>query len=68
MATNAEELRNLTPEELNKRHRDVNEELFNVRIQVATGQNSNNARVKQLRREIARILTIKKQRDTASGS
>ncbi|MCY3625417.1 MAG: 50S ribosomal protein L29 [Candidatus Dadabacteria bacterium] len=68
MATNAEELRNLTPEELNKRHRDANEELFNVRIQVATGQNSNNARVKQLRREIARILTIKKQRDTASGS
>ena len=68
MATNAEELRNLTPEELNKRHRDASEELFNVRIQVATGQNPNNARVKRLRREIARILTIKKQRDIASES
>ncbi|MXW22114.1 MAG: 50S ribosomal protein L29 [Candidatus Dadabacteria bacterium] len=68
MATNTEELRNLTPEELSKRHRDAAEELFNVRIQVATGQNSNNARIKQLRREIARILTIKKQRDIVSGS
>lgn len=68
MATNTEELRNLTPEELSKRHRDVIEELFSVRIQVATGQNSNNARIKQLRREIARILTIKKQQDIASES
>ena len=66
MATNAEELRNLTLEELRKRHRDVIEELFNVRIQVATGQNPNNARIKQLKREIARILTITKQRDIAS--
>ncbi len=66
MATNAEELRNLTPEELRKRHRDAIEELFNVRIQVATGQNPNNARIKQLKREIARMLTITKQRDIAS--
>ncbi|MCY3985890.1 MAG: 50S ribosomal protein L29 [Candidatus Dadabacteria bacterium] len=64
MATNAEELRNLTPEELDKRHRDTREELFNIKIQVATGQNPNNARIKQLRKDIARILTIKKQRDT----
>ncbi len=64
----AEELRNLTAEELRKRERDMNEELFNVRMQVSTGQNPNNARVKQLRREIARILTIKKQRNIASGS
>ena len=66
MATNAEELRNLTLEELRKRHRDAIEELFNVRIQVATGQNPNNARIKQLKREIARMLTITKQRDIAS--
>ena len=63
MATNAEELRNLTPEELDKRHRDTREELFNIKIQVATGQNPNNSRIKQLRKDIARILTIKKQRD-----
>ncbi len=60
-----EELRNLTTEELNKRHRDVAEELFNVRIQVATGQNPNNARIRQLKREIARILTIKKEEKIA---
>ena len=64
----AEELRNMTPEELRKLERDANEELFNLRIQVATGQNSNNARIKLLRREIARILTVKREEEPGSGS
>lgn len=64
----AEELRNLTPEELRKRERDASEELFNIRIQVATGQNSNNARIRTLRRELARILTVRAERDAETGS
>ncbi len=64
----AEELRNMTPEEIRKLERDANEELFNLRIQVATGQNPNNARIRLLRREIARILTVKREEEIEAGS
>lgn len=64
----AEELRNMTPEEIRKLERDANEELFNLRIQVATGQNPNNARIRLLRREIARILTVKREEEIGAGS
>ena len=64
----AEEIRDLTDEELLKKERDTREELFNIKIQVATQQNTNVARVKQLRREMARILTIKKEKELSSGS
>lgn len=64
----AEELRNMTPEELRKLERDANEELFNLRIQVATGQNPNNARIRLVRREIARILTVKREEEIKAGS
>ena len=64
----AEELRDLTDEELAKKERDTREELFNIRIQVATQQNTNIARIKQLRKDMARILTIKKEKELSSGS
>lgn len=64
----AEELRNMTPEEIRKLERDANEELFNLRIQVATGQNPNNARIRLIRREIARILTVKREEEIEAGS
>lgn len=64
----AEELRNMTPEELRKLERDADEELFNLRMQVSTGQNPNNARIRRLRREIARILTVKREEELKSGS
>lgn len=64
----AEEMRNMTPEELRKLERDAEEELFNLRIQVATGQNPNNARIRLLRRELARILTVKREQELGAGS
>ncbi len=64
----AEELRNMTPEELRKLERDADEELFNLRMQVATGQNPNNARIRLLRRELARILTVKREQELGAGS
>lgn len=64
----AEEMRNMTPEELRKLERDADEELFNLRMQVATGQNPNNARIRRLRREIARILTVKREQELEAGS
>ena len=64
----AEELRNMTPEELRKLERDADEELFNLRMQVATGQNPNNARIRLIRRELARILTVKREQELEAGS
>ena len=64
----AEELRNMTPEELRKLERDADEELFNLRMQVTTGQNPNNARIRLLRRELARILTVKREQELEAGS
>ena len=68
MMARAEELRNMTTEELRKLERDADEELFNLRMQVATGQNPNNARIRLLRRELARILTVKREQELGAGS
>lgn len=51
------ELRELTPEELQAKYRHFKEELFNLRFQLATGQLENVARIKTVRRNIARVMT-----------
>jgi large subunit ribosomal protein L29 len=61
--TNANELRGLTDEELQTRLREGKEELFNLRFQVATGQLDNNRRLQTVRREIARIYTVMRERE-----
>ena len=51
----ARELRDLTAEELQKKKKDFKEEIFNLRFQHSTGQLENTARMKLLRRDVARI-------------
>jgi large subunit ribosomal protein L29 len=53
----ASELRDLTREQLDDRLRELREELFNLRFQYATRQLTNTARIKEVRRDIARVLT-----------
>ena len=60
----APELRELSADELAQRLRDHKEELFNLRFQSATGQLDNPMRVKQVRHDIARILTVLRERRT----
>jgi len=62
MAT-VRELRDLGDEELVERLDSSKEELFNLRFQLATGQLDNPMRIKDVRREVARILTILSERD-----
>ncbi|MGE5697008.1 MAG: 50S ribosomal protein L29 [Candidatus Sericytochromatia bacterium] len=57
------ELRELTDEELIARLRESKEELFNLRFQMATGQLPNNRRLRTVRREIARVYTILRERE-----
>jgi len=59
------ELRDLTDEELAHRLSERRQELFNLRFQSATGALENPARLKHAKREIARILTIRIERESS---
>lgn len=57
------EIRGLGDAELLERVESLKEELFNLRFQLATGQLDNPMRIKQVRHEIARILTVLRERE-----
>ena len=61
--TKPAELRELSEEELVSRLREAKAELFNLRVQAATGQLDNNRRLQVIRRDIARIYTIMRERE-----
>ena len=61
--TRAKELRDLTLSELDQRLLESKHELFNLRFQLATGKQDNSARLGQVRKEIARIATILRERE-----
>jgi large subunit ribosomal protein L29 len=58
------ELRDLPDQELLARLEAQREELFNLRFQMATGQLDNPMRIKQVRHNVARILTVLRERQT----
>jgi len=57
-----EEMRSATYEELKQREQELRKELFNLRFQKAIGGLENPMRIRQVKREIARIKTIMKER------
>ena len=61
--TNPAELRELHDEELETRLREAKEELFNLRFQGATGQLESHGRLRAVRKEIARIYTVMRERE-----
>jgi large subunit ribosomal protein L29 len=61
----AKDIRDLSDEELEQRLADTRQELFNLRFQSATGALENSARVKLAKREIARILTVRNERESS---
>jgi large subunit ribosomal protein L29 len=61
--TQATELRQLGDEDLLGKLREAKEELFNLRFQAATGQLENNSRLKTVRKDIARIYTLMRERE-----
>ena len=58
----AAQIREQTTEELQDRERDLSEQLFALRLQKVTGQLEKPARVKQVRKDLARVLTILHER------
>ena len=59
----ASELRSSSPEELTSKLAEAKEELFNLRFQSATGQLESHGRLRAVRKEIARIYTVLRERE-----
>ena len=62
-ATTAGELRNADTEDLVTKLREAQEELFNLRFQAATGQLESHGRLRAVRKDIARIYTVMRERE-----
>ena len=60
-------LRDLADTDLLERFNETKEELFNLRFQLATGQLENHARVSQVKREVARVLTELREREISAA-
>ena len=63
---NAQELRDKTPDQLREQLATLKKESFNLRFQQATGQLENTARMRKVKRDTARVLTVLNQH-TGSG-
>ena len=58
----AAELRESTPEELQRKEQDLRKELFNLRFQQATGEIENPMRIRAIKKDIARVLTVAEEK------
>jgi large subunit ribosomal protein L29 len=67
MPSKATELREYNDAELIQRLAEAKEEHFNLRFQNATGQLDNSARIGEVRREIARLNTLLREREIAAA-
>lgn len=61
------EIRQMTDQELDSKMLEFKNELFNLRFQMATGQLDNPMRIKAVRKDIARIKTIMRERELGIG-
>ena len=62
---NAKELRDMTVEQLNSKLGELKEELFNLRFQLAVNQLENSNRIGAVKKDIARVSTVLRQRELA---
>ena len=62
-----EQVRSLTVEELKHKEGELREELFNLKFQNAIGKLENSSRLRQLRKDIARVLTVAKEKSSREG-
>ena len=61
----AAELRESTVEELERKEQDLRRELFNLRFQQATGEIENPMRIRAIKKDIARVLTVASEKKSA---
>ena len=61
------ELRDMDEAELAEKERQLKQEVFNLRFQLATGRIENQMRMRQTRRDLARVKTVMRQKAIAGG-
>jgi len=59
----ASDIRTLSDSELEKKRVELTEEIFNLRIQISTQQTTNVTRIRTLKKDLARLLTIKREKE-----
>jgi large subunit ribosomal protein L29 len=67
MTTTARELRELNDDDLRNRERDLSDQLFRLRIQKAMGHLDVPQKVREIRRDLARVKTVLRQKTAAAG-
>ena len=63
----AQDIREMSEEELQRKARDLKEEFFNLQFQHATGQLENTQRLPQVRKDLARVKTILREKNMAQA-
>jgi large subunit ribosomal protein L29 len=63
----ANQIRDLTTAEIEQKVKALKEELFNLRFQLATGQLENTTRIREVRKSIARMKTVVREREIAAN-
>ncbi len=65
---NVEKIRNLTDAELDHQQRDLADQLFKMKFQLKMGQTESLKKIREMKKDIARIQTVKRQKQLASGN
>jgi large subunit ribosomal protein L29 len=65
MAKAAEKIKNTTDAELSHQERDLADQLFRLKFQMSMGQTESLKKIRQLRKDIARVKTVKRERQLA---
>lgn len=63
----ADKVRNLTPEELHAREREQSEQLFKLKFQMKMGQTESLKKLREMKKEIARIKTVAREKELGLG-
>ncbi len=63
----ADEIRKMSKEDLNRKVSELKNELFNLRFRLATGQLDNPSSIKNVKRDIARVKTVLRERELEIG-
>ena len=67
MTLEASKLRNMTPEELEKEEREVREAIWKLQLQRSTGQMQDPNKLRGLRKDLARVLTVRRAQELAAA-
>jgi large subunit ribosomal protein L29 len=65
---NVEKIRNLTDAELLHQQRELSDQLFKMKFQLKMGQTESLKKIRELKKDIARIQTVKRQKELARGN